>query len=99
MDLDLWIRLADLGNFSPVRCFLSAAIIHDLGKSQAKRAEQKAETVYIQIKHGYNDIAIQWLKLLLQPVDIRLRTIIKVRIRRLARRFVFWKKRQQVRYL
>jgi glycosyltransferase involved in cell wall biosynthesis len=86
MDLDLWIRFAGLGPFKLVPSFLSAAGIHDEAKTQAERSKMDAEISFIEIRHGYREVAMERLVTLLQPVETPLRTIIRRKLGRLARR-------------
>ncbi len=57
MDLDLWLRLAEIGDFIPMRQTLSAAIIHPLAKTQKDRIKMMKEINFIQERYGYTKIA------------------------------------------
>lgn len=88
MDLDLWLRLAALGRFISIQHPLSAAIIHGDAKTQAQRPEMHAETVFVQIKHGYREAAMRRLLPLLRgkPPDYLLRTVLKAKLKHTAHR-------------
>lgn len=74
MDLDLWLRLAVEGKFIPTTEIISAAIIHDEAKTQAQWAEMHAETIAVQIKHGYLEIATHRLKDVIKSASLRRQT-------------------------
>ncbi len=57
MDFDLWLRLAAEGEYVATDKILAAAVIHDAAKSQAMRADMHAETIALQIKYGYEELA------------------------------------------
>ncbi len=57
MDFDLWLRLSAIGEFKPMPQILAAAIIHDSAKTQALIPEMHAETMVVQFKYGYRDLA------------------------------------------
>ncbi len=57
MDLDLWLRFVEMGDFVAIRHVLSAATIHPLAKTQMQRASMFEEIHFIQRKHGYVEIA------------------------------------------
>ena len=57
MDLDLWLRLAQLGDFIPIRKTLSAAVIHPHAKTQKDRDKMEKEIQLIQHRHGYEKLA------------------------------------------
>jgi len=100
-DLDLWLRLATVGDFIIIPKIISAATIHSGAKTQAQVTHMHAEIAIIQIRHGYQEIAmrrlVHWFE---RPsLNDEISSALKAKFRRLARRFVFWKKRQQVRYL
>ncbi|MCP4427709.1 MAG: glycosyltransferase, partial [Chloroflexi bacterium] len=65
MDFDLWLRLSAAGEFKPMPEILSAAIIHDSAKTQALVPEMHAETMVVQFKYGYRDLAYKRLRRLL----------------------------------
>ncbi|MCK4815087.1 glycosyltransferase, partial [bacterium] len=100
-DLDLWLKLSSVGDFVAIPKFISVAIIHKDAKTQAQRIGMHAETIAVQIKHGYREAAIKRLVSLVErpPLNDEIKSVLKAKVRGLARRFVFWKKRQQVRYL
>ena len=62
MDLDLWLRLAAVGDFVAVPEIVSAAIIHENAKTQAQRPQMHVETMYVQYKHGYTEQAANRLE-------------------------------------
>ncbi|HFQ93051.1 MAG TPA: glycosyltransferase [Anaerolineae bacterium] len=68
MDFDLWMRLAAEGEFVATEEILAAAVIHDEAKSQAQRADMHAETIALQIKYGYEELAARRVaRLMAQP--------------------------------
>jgi len=100
-DLDLWLKLATVGDFMIIPKIISAATIHSGAKTQVQVTHMHAEIAVIQIRHGYQEIAmrrlVHWFE---RPsLNDEIRSALKAKVRRLARRFVFWKKRQQNRYL
>jgi len=101
LDLDLWLKLSSVGDFVAIPEFISAAILHKDAKTQAQRIGMHAETIAVQIKHGYREAAIKRLVFLVERPSLNdeIKSVLKAKVRRLARRFVFWKKKQQVRYL
>ena len=66
MDFDLGLRLAEQGDYVLLPQALSAALIHDEAKTQALRPEMHVETMYVQIKYGYDKLAFKRLRLLLE---------------------------------
>ena len=70
-DLDLWIRLAEVGPFAATEDVLSAAVIHDDAKTQAERAGMHAETAAVQVRHGYLESAAARLERLLSRESAR----------------------------
>jgi len=64
MDLDLWMRLSEWGEFIPLQQVLAEAVIHPEAKTQRKRLAMQAETIYIQVKYGYLDTAAAYLQAL-----------------------------------
>ena len=56
-DVDLWIRLAGAGAFAATQDVLSAAVIHDEAKTQAERSGMHAETIAVQVAHGFREAA------------------------------------------
>ena len=57
MDVDLWLRLATIGDFIPIRQALSAAVIHPHAKTQKDRDKMEKEIQLIQQRHGYEKLA------------------------------------------
>lgn len=66
MDFELWLKLSALGDFTPVQETISAAIIHGEAKTQAQRPEMHAETMFVQFKYGYREMAYKRLNRLLE---------------------------------
>jgi glycosyltransferase involved in cell wall biosynthesis len=62
MDLDLWLRLADWGEFAVTDQVLAEAVIHPEAKTQRKRSAMQAETIYLQVKYGFPDVAADYLQ-------------------------------------
>ncbi|MFX0199912.1 MAG: hypothetical protein ACFFCW_27635, partial [Candidatus Hodarchaeota archaeon] len=89
--LDLWLRLSTIGAFASTAETISAAIIHKDAKTQAQRAAMHAETIAVQVKHGYQAQAINRLVRLLERPSLssQIRRILKARLRGLARRLIF----------
>jgi len=95
LDLDLWLKLAAMGEFAPTARMLSAAVIHADAKTQSLRAEMHAETAVVQIRHGYEEVAKDRLvRLLGKPLSDRVRGRIKARIGEIAHRLRFWRKKR-----
>jgi glycosyltransferase involved in cell wall biosynthesis len=72
-DLDWWLRLAGLGEFASTSKMLSVATIHREAKTQAKLAEMRAETLSVQMRHGYPGMADHWLARSLKSPFVRSR--------------------------
>ncbi|MFX0196412.1 MAG: glycosyltransferase family 2 protein [Candidatus Hodarchaeota archaeon] len=100
-DLDLWLRLSTMGIFASTAEIISAAIIHKDAKTQAHRLEMHAETIAVQVKHGYQKAAIKRLVLLLEgpSLNSRIREILRARLRDLASHLAFWKKNEHPQYV
>jgi glycosyltransferase involved in cell wall biosynthesis len=64
MDLDLWMRLSDWGEFIPLQQVLAEAVVHPEAKTQRRRLAMQAETIHIQVKYGYLDTAAGYLQAL-----------------------------------
>jgi len=100
-DLDLWLRLSSMGAFASTAETISAAIIHKDAKTQAQRTAMHAETIAVQVKHGYQEEAINRLVRLLErpSLNSQIRRILKARLRGLARRLIFWNSNEESRYV
>lgn len=59
MDFDLWLKIAKHYRIEKVDAVLAAACIHDEAKTQAERGMMFAEIWTVQIRHGFEDLAIQ----------------------------------------
>ena len=70
-DVDLWIRLAGVGGYVAMEEVLSAAVIHEDAKTQAERTGMHAETMAVQIRHGYRKAAEARLARLLERASSR----------------------------
>ncbi len=92
LDVDLWLGLSAFGDFALVPEIISAAVIHEDAKTQAKRAAMHAETAAVQIRHGYQQIAIGRLASLLErpSVAATIRRVLGGRLKDLAGSPVFW---------
>jgi GT2 family glycosyltransferase/glycosyltransferase involved in cell wall biosynthesis len=53
MDLELWLRLAELGPFVPGRGVWASAVVHEQAKTQDKRLEMHAETAAMLAAQGF----------------------------------------------
>ena len=91
LDLDLWLRLSAAGDFISVPAIIAAAIIHDEAKTQAQRAAMHAEVMAVQIKHGYQTIAIKRLERVIETASLssQLRKFFKTNFSNLGRRITF----------
>ncbi len=85
LDLDLWLKISALGNFYEVQQILSAAIIHPDAKTQAARNHMNAETIAVQINHGFRKAATERLENLLSQEKNRtqISDVLKRKSRRL----------------
>jgi GT2 family glycosyltransferase len=94
-DLDLWLRLSRVGSFTATPRILSAATIHPDAKTRARRTEMYAETAAVQIKHGYQGLAVARLEDFLKQQVLHRKLIRGVRwkARRACRRLAFWQKK------
>jgi glycosyltransferase involved in cell wall biosynthesis len=90
MDVDLWLRLAKAGEFSSFDDVISAALLHDGAKTQAQRSRMFAETVKVQFRHGFDEIAMSYLENLLEAHRLQgARSMrAKARIRKMLKYFV-----------
>jgi GT2 family glycosyltransferase len=82
-DLDFWLRLSSIGALAYTTEIISAAIIHKDAKTQAQRLEMHAETIAIQIKHGYHEAGINRLARLLdkQSWNCRIKSTLRAAFR------------------
>jgi len=89
-DLDLWLRLSNIGVFASTGQMISAAIIHKDAKTQVQRTAMHAETIAVQLRHGFQGEAINRLTGLLErpSLDSQIRRSIKARFKGLTRRFI-----------
>jgi len=86
-DLDLWLRLARVGNFVATPRVIAAATIHKDAKTQARRPAMHAEIMAIQIRHGYPEAATRKLLSLREMESLRGRLrVFQQRLANLARR-------------
>jgi glycosyltransferase involved in cell wall biosynthesis len=92
LDFDLWLKLADLGNFIRVPYFLSAATIHPSAKTQKLHNEMHIETAIVQIKHGYTNYAIERLNLVHKKQTIKDQLLKK--LKKLIKHWGIYPKRQ-----
>lgn len=90
MDFDLALRLAEQGRYVLLPEALSAALIHEEAKTQALRPEMHAETMYVQMKYGYDKLAFKRLRLLLEATaeQERRKSRLSVRVIRKLRRLL-----------
>jgi glycosyltransferase involved in cell wall biosynthesis len=97
MDFDLWMRLAAEGDFVATDEILAAAVIHKEAKTQALRADMHAETIALQIKYGYAELAARHVTRLMTPPPLSQQ--IKIAIRRqlspIKQKLPFLNKRRQ----
>ncbi|MCP4420176.1 MAG: glycosyltransferase [Chloroflexi bacterium] len=100
MDFDLGLRLAEQGDYVVLPETLSAALIHEEAKTQALRPEMHAETMYVQIKYGYDKLAFKRLRLLLEATaeKERRKARLTTRLRRKIQR-MFAKNQSEDRYV
>lgn len=100
MDFDLALRLAEQGRYVLLPEALSAALIHEEAKTQALRPEMHAETMYVQMKYGYDKLAFKRLRLLLEATaeQERRKSRLSVRVIRKLRRLLA-KSKNDVRYV
>ena len=60
-DVDLWLKLAEIGDFAETREVLSAALFHEMAKSGKGRMGQHVDTIALQVYHGFPDAAMRRL--------------------------------------
>ncbi len=96
MDFDLWLRLAAEGEYAATDEILAAAVIHDEAKSQAMRADMHAETIALQIKYGYEDLAARRVARLMArpPLSRQIRKAARARLSPLKQKLPFLRKKQ-----
>jgi glycosyltransferase involved in cell wall biosynthesis len=100
-DLDWWLRLAGLGEFASTTEMLSVATIHEDAKTQARMTEMRTETLSVQMRHGYHDMAKHWLARSLESRFVRSRVknaLAEILMSR-ARRYSPWSWDGQPRYV
>ena len=95
MDVDLYLRLARVGEFVSTRHVLSAAVIHPLAKSQSQRPSMFEEIHLIQRRHGYKGIADSRIANESQGGTLKERISRAVRVR-FSRLFNFAKQRKRI---
>jgi len=97
MDFDLWMRLAAEGEYVATNEILAAAVIHDEAKSQAQRADMHAETIAMQIKYGYEDLAARRVaRLMAQPsLSRQIKKAVRSRLSPLKQKLLFLHEEQQ----
>ena len=85
MDLDLWLRLIEVGEFISMRNVLSAATIHPLAKTQVQRTKMFEEIHLIQRIHGYAEISASRIidESRKESLKNQIRRVIRVRFHRL----------------
>jgi GT2 family glycosyltransferase len=91
LDLDLWLRLSTVGHFASTPQVISAAIIHHDAKTQAQRVDMHAETIAVQVTHGYREMASERLARLADKPSLRnqVKGLVKARLYTLAQRLPF----------
>lgn len=101
MDLDLWLKLAAIGEFVSTPHIISAATIHNDAKTQSRQREMHAETALVQLKHGYQQAALHRLKRLLEPPSLKnkLWKLLKVDFKHSLLNISFKKEQQNLYYL
>jgi GT2 family glycosyltransferase len=62
MDLDLWLRLSEMGQFVAIPETIAAAVIHEEAKTRSQKPEVHTETMYVQCRHGFQEAAVRRLK-------------------------------------
>jgi glycosyltransferase involved in cell wall biosynthesis len=67
LDIDLWLKLAEHGEFVATDRAIAAAVIHENAKTQLDRSKLHLEMMLIQVKHGYKEIALDRLRRIMQP--------------------------------
>ena len=70
-DVDLWLKLAELGPLVPTGEVLSAALFHEMAKSGQGRLGQHVDTIALQVYHGRLDAAIRRLEHLMERRRVR----------------------------
>lgn len=71
LDLDLWLKLSSIGYFVPTVQMLSAALIHNDAKTTSDREKMHAETIAVQVRHGYVSVASDRLSRVIRRQAIR----------------------------
>jgi GT2 family glycosyltransferase len=91
-DLDLWLRLSNIGVLASTGQMISAAIIHKDAKTQAQRVAMQAETIAVQLRHGFREPAINRLTRLLERASLsnQIKWLLRKRIKGVARRLISW---------
>lgn len=93
MDLDLWLKLSKIGYFVPTVQVLSAALIHPGAKTSGERDKMHAETISVQVRHGYLDLAGSRLGRVVRRQEFR--PLLKRTIKEWVRWLCFWKRREK----
>lgn len=69
-DVELWLRLSSLGRFVPVDAVIAEETLHPAAKTQAQRGRSLAELHLVQLRHGYQDLALRRLSEELQEYEL-----------------------------
>lgn len=96
MDFDLWMRLAAEGAYAATDEILAAAVIHDEAKSQAMRADMHAETIAMQIKYGYEELAARRVARLMAqpPLSRQIKKAVRARLSPIKQKLSFLNEEQ-----
>lgn len=68
-DVDFWLRLAALGPFAASEEIWAEETIHSAGKTASQRGKSLAELHLVQIRHGYEALAMRRMAEELQEYD------------------------------
>ena len=81
MDFDLWLKIAGQYSIEKIDAVLAAARIHEGAKTQAQRGMMFAEVWTVQIRHGFEQLAIQEMADLWQRHEELLKKIYRAQSR------------------
>jgi hypothetical protein len=97
MDFDLWMRLAAEGDFVATDEILAAAVVHKEAKTQALRADMHAETIALQIKYGYEELAARRVARLMTPPPLsrQIKTAVRRRLSPVKQKLPFLNRKPQ----
>ncbi len=69
-DLDFWLRLTKFGSLKAINEILCWATIHPQAKTKSEKPLMQAETFIVQVRHGYESLAIDRIKKIIEEKNL-----------------------------